>query len=253
MIIYFSATGNSKYTAQVIAYETNDKAVSILDITDKIVLKDGENLGIITPTYCWRLPTIVEEFLRKIKIENANNSYVYYIATYGTTSGQTDYYVKKYLKKIKIKLSASYSIKTVDNWVVEFNVGDQDIVNDLLKEEALQIDKIIKKIKEKKKEFISKDKKSLFLCEGAKVYYNKARRTKNFIVYDNCITCGICSQNCPVKAIKIVDGRPIWVIEQCTLCFGCLHKCPMHAIEYDGITKKNGQYIHPEFTQNEMF
>ncbi len=247
MIVYFSATGNSKYIAEVIANRTNDKAISILDINGKITLNDNEDLGIITPTYCWRLPTIVEEFLKGLEVENVKDNYICYIATFGETSGQTDYYVKQYLRKKKIKLSASFGIKTVDNWVVDFNLNDKNQVEKILNEEAFQINAVIDKIINKECEFINKYKKPLFLCWGAKMYYNSARKTKRFKVDNNCVGCGICEKNCPIKAIKMVEQKPSWAVNKCTLCFGCLHNCPKNAIEYNGITKKNGQYHHPDF------
>ncbi len=246
MIIYFSATGNCKYIAKRIAEEMNDSYVSITEIKDKIILKDGEQLGIITPTYFWRLPSIVDEFFENVIIENGKNSYIYYIATYGTTSGQTDYYVKKHLKKKGLKLSASFNIKTVDNWTVLFSVNDKEKIDLTLKEELKQVYVIVHDIKEKKKIFINKDKKSLFLCGGAKHFYRKARKTKHLHVNNDCIGCGLCEKICPTKAIKIVDNKPDWILNECTMCFGCLHNCPKFAIQYDDKTQNNGQYKHPE-------
>ncbi len=246
MIIYFSGTGNSKYIAKKIAEETNDVAISITDIKEKIILQDNEQFGIVTPTYFWRLPSIVEDFFENIIINTSANFYVYYIATYGTTSGQTDYYIKKYLKKKKIKLNASYSIKTVDNWTVEFNVNDHLLVNKILDDEKSQIDDIIKQIKNKTKVFINKDKKTKFMCAGAKYFYNKARLTTHLNVNEKCVGCGLCEKNCPVNAIKINYDKPEWILKKCTLCFKCIHTCPQFAINYDDKTQNNGQYHHPE-------
>ena len=32
---------------------------------------------------------------------------------------------------------------------------------------------------------------------------------KAFRVEDACISCGLCAKNCPVSAIRLVDGRPV--------------------------------------------
>ncbi len=246
MILYFSATGNCAFVAKKIAVETGDIARSMTEIADKrITLKDGERLGIITPTYFWGLPSYVEDFLKDVTIENAQNSYVYYIATYGTTTGRADYYVKKLLKKKNVALSASYSIKTVDNWTVLFSVKDKERILETLQGELEQTKDIIRYIKEGKKVFIAKDKKPLWLCMGARGFYKKARKTKHLHVTNDCIHCGVCAKECPVQAIKIQDGKPVWVKAECVMCFKCLHRCPAFAIQYDGKTKDNGQYTHP--------
>lgn len=49
VIIYFSATGNSKYVASKVAEATKDYIKSITDITDRITLQQGESLGIVIP------------------------------------------------------------------------------------------------------------------------------------------------------------------------------------------------------------
>ena len=50
MIIYFSATGNSKYVASQVAEATKDDIKSITDIDGSIRLQQGESLGIVIPT-----------------------------------------------------------------------------------------------------------------------------------------------------------------------------------------------------------
>ena len=45
MIVYFSATGNSKYVAERIAAALNEKAVSIEDKCYDITLEDDECFG----------------------------------------------------------------------------------------------------------------------------------------------------------------------------------------------------------------
>ena len=68
MILYFTGTGNSRYVAQRIAERMGDEA---LCINDKIREKDTRpmkadgSLIVVAPTYAWRLPRIVVEWLIK--------------------------------------------------------------------------------------------------------------------------------------------------------------------------------------------
>jgi formate hydrogenlyase subunit 6/NADH:ubiquinone oxidoreductase subunit I len=56
-------------------------------------------------------------------------------------------------------------------------------------------------------------------------------------VYDInlCISCGLCSRDCPAKAIEMVeiDGkrRPLFHLDQCIFCYQCAESCPRNAIQ----------------------
>ena len=56
-------------------------------------------------------------------------------------------------------------------------------------------------------------------------------------VYDPnlCISCGLCSRDCPAKAIEMVeiDGkrRPLFHLDLCIFCYQCAESCPRNAIK----------------------
>ena len=70
MLIYFSATGNTKHVVDEIKHE-NEQIVSIEEAyknnLNKYDLED-DRIGILSPTYDWGLPSIVYEFLEKLEI-----------------------------------------------------------------------------------------------------------------------------------------------------------------------------------------
>jgi len=49
-------------------------------------------------------------------------------------------------------------------------------------------------------------------------------------IIDDCVVCGICSEQCPSGAIE--EGDDIYVIDknECTDCGTCLEICPTEAI-----------------------
>jgi Pyruvate/2-oxoacid:ferredoxin oxidoreductase delta subunit len=53
---------------------------------------------------------------------------------------------------------------------------------------------------------------------------------KSFYATDACDKCDLCINNCPVKAILKVDGRPFWSY-RCESCMRCMNDCPKRAIE----------------------
>ena len=71
MILYFSGTGNSEYAAERIGKETGDKVLNLFER-----LRDGDCSGInsekpwviVTPTYAWRIPRILQKWLERTEL-----------------------------------------------------------------------------------------------------------------------------------------------------------------------------------------
>jgi ferredoxin/flavodoxin len=66
------------------------------------------------------------------------------------------------------------------------------------------------------------------------VYWTKKFVDQHYIITDACISCGNCSDTCPVDAINLVNFSIDR--DRCELCFGCLNNCPAQAVymEYNG-------------------
>ena len=111
MILYFSATGNSKYVATRVAEAIHDEIRAITDcIADNSFIIKDNRIGIVTPTYFWGLPSIVSDFLNKAEFQT---DYLYFIATYGTTSGAIGVLAKEASNR---KVDALYSVRMVDTY-----------------------------------------------------------------------------------------------------------------------------------------
>ena len=97
----------------------NSLQILIFDLSCSIN-KDEKILGIITPTYFWRLPRIVTEFLEKLTIENCK--YTFLLASYGTSTGQPVAMAREILKRKGQKFDAYYSVIMPDTWTPIFNL-----------------------------------------------------------------------------------------------------------------------------------
>jgi ferredoxin len=54
--------------------------------------------------------------------------------------------------------------------------------------------------------------------------------SKTFIHTPKCNDCHLCMDQCPVKAIKLVRGKPFWT-HRCESCMRCINICPQRAVQ----------------------
>ncbi len=53
------------------------------------------------------------------------------------------------------------------------------------------------------------------------------------IIKAKCTGCGLCLNECPVEAIRLVEGCAAIDEDVCTLCTACVSVCPYHAIRFE--------------------
>ena len=104
MILYFSGTGNSAYVAKRVGKATGDEVV---DLFEKIRNRDfssihtERSLVVVTPTYAWRLPRIVEDWMERTTFTGDRR--VYFILTCGENIGNAGKYLEALCGKKGLK------------------------------------------------------------------------------------------------------------------------------------------------------
>lgn len=79
MILFFSGTGNSRYIARRLAAALGDELVSVNDRIksgDTGAVRADGRLIFVTPTYGWRIPRVVEEWIRRVEFSGADQGVV---------------------------------------------------------------------------------------------------------------------------------------------------------------------------------
>lgn len=151
MILYFSATGNGKYIAEQIAAATDEKYISITECIrgDKYSFRNEKIVGIVTPTYFWRLPGIVARYLEKLRLENCG--YVFFLASYGTTTGLAGSMAKEIMARNGQVFDACYSVIMPDTWTPVFDLTNKKRVARWLNDGKEQLTCVTGRIQRKEK------------------------------------------------------------------------------------------------------
>lgn len=234
MIAYFTGTGNSKYVAQRIADKLQDE---IICINEKIKTEDtgkvdiGERLVVVVPTYAWRIPHIVSEWMEKTNFAGAKK--VWYVMTCGGSVGNADAYNKKLSKQKKFQHMGTAQIVMPENYIAMFGVPTVEEARKTVKAAEPDIDKAAEMIAGGKY-FPERNCKLQDRIESGPVnavFYPVFVKAKAFMVGDSCIGCGKCAKVCPLNNVTLKDGKPVWG-NNCTHCMACICYCPAEAIEY---------------------
>ena len=237
MVYYFSATGNSKHAAEVIAEKTGDSAVDIVEVLKNgIPENNSDKTGFVFPVYFWGLPEIIKRFALKIK--NSLDGYVYCIITCGANTGSADKMLEKALGR---KLDYSFSLKMPDNYVVMYDPCKKEKAKKYLRHADKELETICADISGgvfKKGGASGGELNSIIVSK----LYDPFRKTKKFFADDNCISCGLCEKICPDSVIVIENGKPKWVKSKCQHCTACINRCPAKAIQYGKKTAERGRY-----------
>lgn len=249
MIFYFSATGNSLHVAKQLA-APGERLVFIPDAIDRQTygyrVEPGENVGIVFPTYNFTMPSIVSEFLEKLQLAYDAKPCLYYVGTFGTTTGAAAAMANHIMKRKGLPFDALFDVKMPDTWTPLFDLSDKTRVADINRKADAQFEQVKSAVGAKvagKHMHITTSYLTGII--GKRIYDSRTRCTSNLSVEQICIGCGLCAKKCPVHAIEMQRKRPVWVKDRCAMCLGCLHRCPKFAIQYGPNTKRHGQYLHP--------
>lgn len=233
MIFYFSGTGNSRWVARQLAEATADQAVDILTVKELPELTQEKQLGFVFPIYAWGAAQPMNDFLHRMPKTGA---FTFAVCTCGANAGAA-------MKKLPYPLDSRYSIVMPGNYIVGADVEDAAVIRRKIADAGAEIRKIAGEIQRREKAYRVTEGPTPELRSGliCKAFNKFARSTKKFYADDRCVGCGQCQRDCPVSAIHLTDGRPVWSGE-CLQCLRCINSCPKQAIQFGKATENRGRY-----------
>ena len=121
MIFCFSGTGNSRYIARRIAEALQDKTV---DLNTKIKVKDhspiqtGQDVIVVAPTYAWRIPRIVSDWLSQTEFVGAER--IWFVMDCGSEIGNAAKYNRKLTEQKHLCYMGTAQIVMPENYIAMF-------------------------------------------------------------------------------------------------------------------------------------
>ena len=248
-IYYFSGTGNARNVANWFAGVAREKGIpnEIIDIANidrkKIQPPPPASLiGFISPTHGFNYPPAMLYFIFRFPRSKKNKVFIM-----NTRAGlKLSKWFVPGLSGIALWLSALVlllkgyrivglrSIDLPSNWIsIHPAVKDKVVESIYIRCKGIT-EKFATKILNGNKVYTAfRDIVQDLLVSPISIGYFFVGRfilAKSFYATDACDKCDLCFNNCPVKAILTVDGRPFWSY-RCESCMRCMNTCPKRAIE----------------------
>lgn len=259
MILYLSATGNSRHIARLLSKALGDSR--LVDLSEymgrhagktlSVEPEAGERIGFVFPVHSWGLPKGLESVISSIRAEGCRQNYCYMACTCGDDAGLTARQWSKAVTKAGFTPSAAFSVFMPNTYVIfpGFDVDSDSVRDEKLRNAPQAVQTIVDRILHNDTGDFTHH--GSFATLKSKVVYPLFVRfqitDKPFAVSaDTCISCGLCVKVCPTRNITLETSNgkalPRWHGD-CLNCLACYHYCPTHSIAYGKISKGKGHYI----------
>lgn len=244
MVVFFSGTGNSRLCAHVIAKALGDEVVdSFPYLRDRreAQLHSEKPWVFVSPIHAWLLPAAFAEFLDESRFTGCRDAY--FVITCGSEIGAVERGLKGLCREMGLNFRGVMPIPMPNNYMLFSAL-----------ETPAEAEAIIAAARPKMAEaarlialgppFPAQKTGLADALKSAAVgplFARFATSAEPFFVKENCIGCGKCAELCPMRNIRLTEGKPEWD-DHCMQCLACINVCPVEAIEYGKKTAGRGRY-----------
>ena len=255
MVLYFSATGNTRFIAEELADRLGDETINLLNRIrhkDHSPIRSEKPFVICVPVYVCEVPSFIADLIRSTPFEGNKN--VYFIFTSGGYSGISSFLARRLVKRKGLNYMGSADFKMPRNYIANNTYPELSVseIKQRIEDSYKLIPEIAGLIADE--QMLIKRSKHVWLFEliitipFTPVWTRIKQGVKKFRVDDRCIGCRKCANLCPVNVIRSDEnGRPVWDAKMCAHCMSCIQNCPTEAIEYGDITPSKKRYTFDRY------
>lgn len=248
MILYFSGTGNSRYAALRLGELTGEPVNSINQY-----LKEGAAIGlysknhyvVVSPVYAWRLPRVVERFIRQASFSGSTG--IYFVLTCGDDVGNAAKYARRLCAKKGLRFCGLEPLVMPENYITMYQAPEREEAEQIIRRAEPELERLAGMIRERKpfpgpKVTLGGRVKSSIVN---RLFYPLYVNANGYYATEACVGCGRCVKLCPLNNIRLEGGKPVWG-RKCTQCMACICGCPARAVEYGKRTQGKVRYYLAE-------
>lgn len=230
-LIYFSPTGNVSHLAKMLAnhLDSHDVEVLPLESIEPDQLTHNQHLVLLYPIHGFNAPRNVKRFAKCLPpalYETVS------LVGVGCTTGWVNQAASSDLRKLLG--NKGYPIIVDEILAMPLTIVTSfpdELVDELIAESEKQVAAIGKALAEGAETIREVEGKSRLLN-----FFGKAEQFASRLfglelhAGENCISCGTCWENCPVKNIKRGNDDKPRFGHNCLMCMRCIYNCPENAI-----------------------
>jgi len=233
VVFYFSATGNSKYIAELFCENMSAECRSIEGETDfSQLIAQNDIIGFCYPIYGSRVPRLMREFVVR-HMQLLENKRLIIFCTQMGGSGDGARAFTDLLPGVNIEVIYA------EHFLMPNNVCNLPILPLAgakltqwyltgAKKKILRVCDDIRNGKIKRRGF-NPISRALGLIQGSFMPGIEKRARSKVWINNDCDQCGLCVSICPMDNFKCENGR-IEAQNDCMICYRCINRCPQKAI-----------------------
>jgi Pyruvate/2-oxoacid:ferredoxin oxidoreductase delta subunit len=249
IIYYFSGTGNAKNAARWIIKQAEEKGLTTrlinIDRFEDIEpphLSGPTLIGFCSPTHGFNLPPIVLKFI--LRFPRTQTTDVFILNTRGGLklnrfflpglSGLAQIFPAIVLRMKGYRVVGMQPLDLPSNWLLLHPGLRKQVIDSIYSRCNRIVNEFAIEIlggKKKYKALLSLPFDIAIIPISLGYYFfGRFFLAKTLIATDACNNCEKCIDQCPVRAISMVNERPFWSYN-CESCMRCVNNCPQRAIE----------------------